>query len=116
MKNILFVLIALTLFSCASSPTEKLVKDLEQKFSGFEDKSEGFYMKTVKAEKGLMSTDIKGIIDRDLNATPTKKNEGWFFEGSLVDSYEWDLPKVHVKLESSFKESQITHKIWVTNK
>jgi hypothetical protein len=116
MKNILLIFLAATLFSCNSKPTEKLLNELEEKFSGFDDKQDGFYSKTVELKKGFGTADIKGIIDKNLNATPTRKHESWMFEGSLVDDYEWDLPEVSVKQESSFKDGRITHKIWIKNK
>jgi hypothetical protein len=121
MKNILFFLLT-TLFACnsTSTPTESLLKELNAKFGGLEtdanDKT--FYMKSVKYEKGFLVPEIKGIVDKNLNSTETSKHENYSLSDSpdVINSYEWDLPKFNVKMESSFNGELVTYKFWITNK
>jgi hypothetical protein len=78
-----------------------------------------------------MPGDLKNIIDRDLNATPTKVHENWFNDSNhLMNDYYWELPKLDVHLESNFGNyrsaivdgdstkisTSITYKLWVTKK
>lgn len=128
MKKFIVVAVCIaSLLSCKSNstPTDKVVEDLGNALNGWDKQAkpieEGFYIKeniptpTTFKYPALFEENIKGIIDRDLNATPTKTHIGWFFEGSIISDYEWDLPKLNVKLETEFKD-KYTYKLWVKNK
>jgi len=34
----------------------------------------------------------------------------------LMNDYYWDLPKLNIHLESKFKDSKYTYKLWATKK
>jgi hypothetical protein len=122
MKKLVFILFSAFLFSCNSNPTDKVVTDLGNALNGWDKQTEpiepGFYIKkNIEIKKGIMPEDLKNIIDKDLNSTPTKVNENWFNDNNyLMNDYYWDLPKLNIHLESKFKDSKYTYKLWATKK
>lgn len=122
MKKLIFILFSAFLFSCNSNPTDKVVTDLGNALNGWDKQTEpiepGFYIKeNIEIKKGIMPEDLKNIIDKDLNSTPTKVHENWFNDNNyLMNDFYWDLPKLNIHLESKFKDSKYTYKLWATKK
>jgi len=136
MKKIILFFFLSILFSCKSE-TDKVVVDLGTALNGWDSKeklmgadtinrnSADFYIKeNVYVPKNKapyeFEESIKGIVDKDLNSTPTSKSDNTsspFFNGTIFDNYEWDLPTSHVILKCEYKENgKYTFRLWANKK